>query len=110
MPALQIWMRHALTARERLLRDHPNASREEKLRLITEFNVLTQLDNLKTHPVVEAGLAKGELEIQGWIYDIGRGSVSVADPQSGVFSPLTPPASGQASDSATATRSQGWEG
>lgn len=109
MPALQNWMRHALAARERLLRDHASAPYEEKLRLITEYNVLTQLDNLRTHPVVEAGLAKGELEIQGWIYDIGGGSVSVADPQSGVFHPLTPPAE-STSDPATAARTRGWEG
>jgi carbonic anhydrase len=111
MPALQTWMRHALAARDRLLRDHAGASNEEKLRLITEYNVLEQLENLKTHPAVEAGMAKGELEIQGWIYDIGGGSVSVADPQSGVFHPLTPPATNsQTSDSPTATRTQGWEG
>jgi len=112
MPALQSWMRHALAAREQLLREHPDVSHEEKLRLITQYNVLTQLENLRTHPAVEAVLAKGELEIQGWIYDIGGGSVSVADPQSGAFHPLTPPAGDQpkTSDSATATRTQGWEG
>ncbi len=85
MPALQAWMRHALAARERLLRDHPKASPEEQLRRITELNVLTQLENLRTHPAVESALAKGTLEIQGWVYDIGRGQVSVADPQSGEF-------------------------
>ncbi len=92
MPALQNWMRHALAARERLLRDHRQASKEEQLRLLTEFNVLTQLENLRTHPAVEAGLAKGELEIQGWIYDIGHGVISVADEQTGKFAPITTPA------------------
>lgn len=88
MPALQSWMRHALAARDRLLRDHPDAPREEKLRWITEYNVLTQIENLRTHPAVEAALAKGELEIRGWVYDIGQGEVSVADPQTGQFNPL----------------------
>ncbi|HEY1731098.1 MAG TPA: carbonic anhydrase [Terriglobales bacterium] len=92
MPALQSWMRHALPARERLLREHRGDSKEEQLRWITEYNVLTQLENLRTHPTVEAGLAKGELEIQGWVYDIGRGIVSVADEQTGKFSPLAIPA------------------
>jgi len=92
MPALQSWMRHALGARERLLRDHREASKEEQLRLLTEFNVLMQLENLRTHPAVEAGLAKGELEIQGWVYDIGRGAISVADEQTGKFAPITAPA------------------
>jgi carbonic anhydrase len=88
MPALQSWMRYAVEARERLLRDHPNASREDKLRILTEYNVLTQLENLRTHPAVEAALAKGELEIQGWVYDIGEGTVSAADPETGRFEPL----------------------
>lgn len=92
MPALQSWMRHALPARERLLREHREASKEEQLRRITEYNVLTQLENLRTHPAVESALAKGELEIQGWVYDIGRGAISVADEQTGNFSPIVIPA------------------
>lgn len=88
MPALQSWMRHALPARERLLQEHSGAPKAEKLRLVTEYNVLTQMENLRTHPAVEAALAKNELEIHGWVYDIGRGSVSAADPQTGNFHPL----------------------
>jgi carbonic anhydrase len=75
-----------------LLRDHPGAPRDEQLRLITEYNVLAQLENLRGHPAVEAALAKGQLEVQGWVYDIGSGLMRVADPQSGVFHPLTPSA------------------
>ncbi len=85
MPALQSWMRHSLPARERLLHDNANASREQKLRLLTEYNVLAQLDNLKTHPAVEARLANNEIEIYGWVYNIASGSISVADPETGVF-------------------------
>jgi carbonic anhydrase len=88
MPAVQTWMRHALPARERLICDHGSASREEKLRLLTEYNVLAQVENLKTHPAVESRLAAGKLEVQGWIYDIANGTVFAADPQSGLFKPL----------------------
>ena len=91
MPALQSWMRHALPARERLLRDHAGAAHEEKLRWLTQYNVLAQLENLKTHPAVEAGLGRGEIEVQGWIYDIAKGSVFAADPVTGVFQPLSSP-------------------
>ncbi|MGC2108743.1 MAG: carbonic anhydrase [Candidatus Korobacteraceae bacterium] len=85
MPALQSWMRHSFDSRDRLLREHPNASHDEKIQYLTEYNVLTQLANLKTHPSVEARLASGELQLQGWIYDIADGSVRVADPESGQF-------------------------
>jgi len=85
MPALQSWMRHALASRERLLREHRDISTEEKLRLLTEYNVLTQLENLQTHPAVAAALSRGELALQGWVYDIAAGSISAADADSGRF-------------------------
>jgi len=82
MPALQSWMRHSLPARERLLREDQGGatSREAKLRLLTEYNVLTQLENLKTHPAVEGRCSSGELALEGWIYDIGDGSIYSARP------------------------------
>ena len=88
MPALQSWMRHSLASRERLLRDHRDASTEEKLRLLTEYNVLTQLENLQTHPAVAAALSRGDLALQGWVYDIAAGSISAADAESGRFEVL----------------------
>jgi carbonic anhydrase len=80
MPALQTWMRYSLESRERLLREDAGGSRsqEQKLKLLTEYNVLTQMENLKTHPAVESRLAAGKLAIEGWVYDIGEGSVWTA--------------------------------
>ena len=89
LPALQSWMRYALPARERLLRDNPGASHDEKRRLLTQYNVLAQLENLKTHPTVEAALGRGEIEVQGWIYDIAKGSVFAADLVTGAFEALS---------------------
>jgi carbonic anhydrase len=88
MPALQSWMRYSLPARERLLRDSAGASHEERLRLLTQYNVLLQLENLKTHPAVEAKLARGDLLLQGWVYDIASGAVFSAESDTGVFLPL----------------------
>lgn len=89
MPALQTWMRHSLPARERLLREHQDGqSKEEKLSRLTEYNVLTQLENLRTHPAVESRCASGELALEGWIYDIGDGSIRSFQPESGKFEPL----------------------
>ena len=50
LPAMQEWMRHASDVRHRIMRDHSDATGEEKLRLITEYNVLAQIENLKSHP------------------------------------------------------------
>ena len=40
-------------------------------------NAAQQLENLKTHPTVQAALEAGSLKMQAWVYDIGSGAVSV---------------------------------
>ena len=73
------------------MRDHSNATDKEKLCLITEYNVLAQIENLKSHPSVDARVLRGEVEIRGWVYDIGDGSVWSADPETGRFSKVGAP-------------------
>ena len=85
MPGLQQWMRHASEAQHRIMRDHASADNEEKLRLLTECNVLTQIENLKSHPSVHSRFINREVDIRGWVYDIGDGSIWMADPESGQF-------------------------
>lgn len=89
MPSVQDWMRHVLDVQHRVLRDHGGLPDAEKLRLITEFNVLAQVENLKTHQSVAERLAAGEIEIQGWVYDVGNASVSAANFETGKFELLT---------------------
>src|SRR5664279_2797457 len=85
MPALQSWMRHASAAKERLMREGGHLSQEEKILRLTEYNVLSQMENLKTHPAVADRLSSGELEIRGWVYDIGEGTVRDTQPDSERF-------------------------
>jgi len=85
MPGVQRWMRHGIAARERMLRELPFARMEEQLQRLTEYNVLEQIENLKTHPSVNQRLRYGEIEIRGWVYDIGDGSIREANPESGEF-------------------------
>jgi carbonic anhydrase len=85
LPSVQQWMRHAAEARQRIMRDHSEASADDKLRLITEYNVLAQIENLKSHPSVHSRVTSGEVDIRGWVYDIGDGSIWAAVPDSGKF-------------------------
>ena len=57
MPALQSWMRHASASKERLLRENPNVSRDEKIRLLTEYNVLMNLSEAHDHSLRMSELA-----------------------------------------------------
>jgi len=85
MPGLQQWMTHGFAARERVLREFGTAPDEEQMRRMTEYNVLTQIANLKTHPSVWSRLLKDEIEIRGWVYDIGDGSIREALSENGGF-------------------------
>ena len=85
LPAVQDWMRCASEPRHRVMRDHAGATEQEKLRLLTEYNVLSQVENLKTHPSVHSRINNGEVDVRGWVYDIGDGSIWASAPDSGKF-------------------------
>jgi len=80
MPTVTSWLtnaRAALSVAETL---HNKAEwRRELLSVLTEENVLLQLQHLKTHPSVAGAMAMGELTVSGWLYDIGKGQVSIAE-------------------------------
>ncbi len=61
----------------------------EELPRLTEENVLMQLAHLKTHPSVAGAMARGELTISGWVYDIGTGVVRIAEEGQREFVPVT---------------------
>lgn len=52
---------------------------EERMKLLLEQNVILQLRHLATHPSVAARLAKGDLQLHGWVYDIKTGDVNAYD-------------------------------
>jgi len=85
LPRVQQWLRHASEVQHRILRDHAGATEEGKLRLLTEYNVLEQIENLKSHPSVHSRVISGDVQVHGWVYDIGDGAISAADPANGRF-------------------------
>jgi carbonic anhydrase len=90
MPTVQRWLRNADAA---LSVASSLAERDEKpselLRRLTEENVLLQLQHLRTHPSVAGAMAREELTISGWVYDIGRGEVRISADGGRVFEPVT---------------------
>lgn len=88
LPATQAWLRNAEAARSVVRDNYPQASDDALLHLLAEENVIAQLENLKTHPVVAARLARGELRLHGWMYHIHSGEITAFDITSGRFAPL----------------------
>jgi carbonic anhydrase len=80
LPLVHEWLHHA-AATLQLVRDgFPGYSDEELLEITVAENVLTQIDNLKTYPIVRSRLYEGKLQIYGWIYHIETGEVLAYDP------------------------------
>lgn len=90
MPTVQTWLRNgkaALSVADSLAEKDEKPS--ARLRLLTEQNVLMQMAHLKTHPSVAGALARSELSISGWVYEIGTGDVRVAEDGEARFRPLS---------------------
>jgi carbonic anhydrase len=60
---------------------------ETRWGLAVEENVLDQLANLATYPVVLEALEGGRLTMHAWVYDIQDGGLSVWNPQTARFEP-----------------------
>jgi carbonic anhydrase len=68
---------YAVSAAESLSDKNENAN--ERLKRLTQENVLLQLQHLRTHPSVAGALARGDLTISGWVYNIGTGEVLISE-------------------------------
>ena len=88
LPHVQEWLGYSKAAVDIVQAVANGKSEDEKMQLLLRQNVLLQLQHLKTHPTVAVALAKGVLQLHGWVYDIKTGEVSALDPTSGHFLPV----------------------
>lgn len=99
MPLVYDWLKHAEATRRLVLESYTNQSAEELLEITIAENVITQIDNLKTYPVVHSRLYQGKLKIYGWVYLIETGEVLAYDPDRHAYmaphSQLSPDESGE---------------
>jgi carbonic anhydrase len=79
LPHVREWLGYSRAAMEAVNAMAPDADDDERMRLLLEQNVVLQLQHLKTHPSVAARLAKGDLKLHGWVYDIKTGGVVAWD-------------------------------
>ncbi|HNB15679.1 MAG TPA: carbonic anhydrase [Candidatus Obscuribacter sp.] len=91
LPVVKAWLSHA-DATRRIVKENYELDKledDEVLSIAIQENVLVQIENLKTHPSVAAGLARGQLNLHGWAYKIQTGEVFTFNPKEGQFLPLT---------------------
>jgi carbonic anhydrase len=93
MPSVKNWLKNAQTALAvaNTLHEHEIEAHHERplVDVLTEQNVLLQIQHLKTHPSVATAMTLGNLTVSGWIYDIGTGNVRISENSDSPFTPLS---------------------
>jgi carbonic anhydrase len=92
MPTVKSWLHnaHAALSMAKGLQERSDIDQVQKelTDILTEQNVLLQMQHLKTHPSVASAMIRGKLTISGWIYNIGTGEVRIATDGELNFTPI----------------------
>jgi carbonic anhydrase len=78
-PHLTSWIRHAEGALRRIQAGERMQASLALHNHLSQFNVLQQLENLRTYPVVQEFLKAGHVRLHGWWFDIARAEVLFYD-------------------------------
>ena len=79
MPLVYEWLKHAEATRRLIKENYQHLEGEELLKITVAENVLNQLENLHTYPIIRSKLHQNNLSLHGWIYRIETGEVLAYD-------------------------------
>jgi len=89
MPSVMAWLEHSRAARSVVCNSYPDLQNGDAVRAASLENVVIQLQHLRTHPSVAAAVARGEVALHGWFFDIEAGQVLALDGDTHRFVPIT---------------------
>ncbi|UBF28216.1 carbonic anhydrase [Kovacikia minuta CCNUW1] len=87
MPLVYDWLKHTEATRRLVKESYGSYDKEQLLEVMIAENVLTQIENLQTYPVIHSRLYQGKLRIYAWIYMIETGEVMAYDPETHCYIP-----------------------
>ncbi|NJN21511.1 MAG: carbonic anhydrase [Leptolyngbya sp. RL_3_1] len=79
MPLVYSWLRHTEATRKLVIDNYGHLDKAEMMETLVAENVLTQIENLRTYPVIRSKLYRGDLSIHAWIYNIETAEVFTYD-------------------------------
>ena len=88
LPHVKEWLSYSKAAVEITKELGKGLGDHDRNLLLLEQNVLLQLSHLRTHPAVAVRLARGDLTLHGWVYDIVDGEVYAFDEADNRFEPV----------------------
>ncbi len=89
MPNVAAWLRHSQAASQIVCEAYPaDMDAKDRHHALAVENVVVQLNNLRTHPSVASALARGQLRLHGWFFEIESGRVLAYCGERGRFVPI----------------------
>ena len=89
LPHVREWLGFARAAVDVTNELGKGLSDHDRNLMLLEQNVILQLTHLRTHPSVAMRLARGDLRLHGWVYDIADGEVYAYDDANNRFEPVS---------------------
>ncbi|WP_213948078.1 carbonic anhydrase [Luteibacter sp. dw_328] len=86
LPTVEAWLRNAQAAKSAVFARKLEGA--DAMQAVIEENIRLQLTHLRSHPAVAAALANDAINLLGWVYDIGDGTITVLDETDNTFIPL----------------------
>lgn len=87
MPLVYEWLKHTEGTRRLVKENYSHLDKDEMMEILVAENVLTQIENLRTYPVVRSKLYRGDLSIHAWVYNIETGGLLIYDAEHHAFMP-----------------------
>jgi len=87
-PHIAEWLKNGERTLEVIAANYPKMSKEERLAVTSEENVLVQMENLRTYPVVQKAAQEGRLHVHAWFFEIGTGNVFGYSIEKGQYEPI----------------------
>lgn len=88
LPHVRRWLSFSAAAVAAARELGEGLSEQERMTILLQENVKLQLRHLKTHPAVATHLARGDLTLHGWVYDIKTGLIKALDATTDAFEPV----------------------
>jgi carbonic anhydrase len=87
-PHIAEWLKLGERTLDLVAEAYPGLSHEEREGVAFEENVLIQVENLGTYPVVRRATAEGRLHLHAWFFHIATGTVYEYDPGREEYVPI----------------------
>ena len=84
-PNLKAWLRHGEGAMRRLEGETKSRSPISRHNRLSQLNVLHQVENLMSYPIIRERVLNGELRLHGWWFELATATVHFYDAQTDSF-------------------------